>query len=55
MLAGSMKALNGKISPENPYAADSNFGVITGATTHISNQLMHSAMVYMINDFGGEN
>ena len=55
MLAGSMKALNGKISPENPYVADSNFGVITGATTHISNQLMHSAMVYMINDFGGEN
>ena len=55
MLAGSMKALNGKISPENPYVADSNFGVITGATTHISNQLMHSAMIYMINDFGGEN
>lgn len=54
-LASSMNGVSGKISVDSPYTSSTDFGVIAGASTLISNALMHSAMVYMINDFGGEN
>ena len=56
MLEGTMNnKLKGKITPATPFTAETDFGVFTGATTSISNDLMTSAFQYILGDFlGGE-
>lgn len=53
MLRATMRSFNGKVSVDTPYTSLSSFDTITGATTDISNQLMTSALSYILTDFGG--